>query len=65
MVTAKRHPGLSTSQAANRLGVSAKTVSEWFANGRLTGEVTALGILVDPTSVAKVLAERNKESASV
>jgi excisionase family DNA binding protein len=62
MITINR--GISPSQAANRLGTSAKTVKELAAAGKLRAEHTVLGMLVNPEDVERLRQERAAERAA-
>jgi len=49
---------LTPSQAARRLGLSSQSIGDLFDAGRLTGQRTPLGRLIDTASVERLAAER-------
>jgi len=55
---------MAPSEAARALGVSSATVRLWLAEGKLTGEMTALGRLIDAASVARLAAKRAERAAT-
>jgi excisionase family DNA binding protein len=50
---------LSTSQAANALGMSGMTIGNWIREGRLRAIRTTLGFLIDPSSVREMKEKRD------
>jgi excisionase family DNA binding protein len=49
---------IGPSEAARRLGVSAATVRDWLAAGKLTGLRTGIGGVLDAPAVERLAAER-------